>query len=185
MRILTTKPRCVLLDANVVIESHELKVWNQLKSTYRLSLPATVSRREVLFCFIDGCKVKIHLLEQIKNEEIDELEATADEVGALFDIFEPWFLETLDPGETEGLALLLAGRPSEVMFCTADSPAINALAMMGMSHLGISFETLLAKAGLTKSLKNPYLESSFKGCIKRGSLNLVTRYGLNDKPKTV
>ena len=180
MRNLTTKPRCVLLDANVVIESHELEVWDQLKSRCRLTLPATVSRREVLYCFLGGCKVEIHLQEQIRSREIDELEATAEEVSILFGIFESWFLETLDPGETEALALLQTGRLSEVIFCTSDAPAIKALAMMGMSHMGVSFETRLARSGLTKSLKKQFLETFFKGCIRQGSLNLVTRNGLRD-----
>jgi hypothetical protein len=180
MRTLTTKPRCVLLDANIVIESHRLGVWDHLKNRCQLSLPAIVSKHEALFCIIDGHKVEIHLLEQIRNGEIVELEATADEVSKLYEVFEPWFLESLDPGETEALALMQAGRLSNTLFCTSDSPAIMALAMIHMSHLGLSFETLLGQVGLTKSLQKQFSESFFKSCTKKGNLNLVTGWGLKN-----
>lgn len=147
----TTKPRCVLLDANVVIESHKLGVWPKLKSAYQLVLPATVSRREALYYFTRRGREVIKIREQIATGEIIELEATADELIDLPGIFAPWFLDTLDPGEIEALALLRANKATGASFCTSDAPAIKALAMIHMSHLGISLETLLAKIGLPKT----------------------------------
>jgi hypothetical protein len=170
----------VLLDANIVIESHKLGIWDQLKVSYKLTLPAIVRRGEVLYCFIDGRKVAINLENQVVNKEIDELEATAQEVGALFRIFESWFLETLDPGETEALALLETRNLSEFVFCTSDAPAIKALVMLGKSSSGVSLETLLAKIGLTKNLQKQFSEPFFEGCCKQGSVNLITRTGLRN-----
>ena len=107
-----------------------------------------------------------------------ELEATADELTELCDVFAPWFLDTLDPGEIEALALLRANKPTGATFCTSDAPAIKALAMINMSHLGISLETMLAKIGLTKNLDVQFTGDFFKRNVKIGQLNLMTRQGL-------
>ncbi len=181
MKTSTTKPRCVLLDANVVIESHELGVWEELRAGYRLTVPATVSRREALFYFAGRRKVRVDLPGQIRRSDIDELEASVEELADLYGTFESWFLDTLDPGELEALALLKAGRATGCSFCTSDAPAIKALVMLGMSNWGVSLETLLSRIGLTKKFKTQFQESFFKSCCRQGSLNLVTRDGLREK----
>ena len=69
MKSSTTKPRCVLLDANIVIVAHELGIWDSLKNAYKITLPAVVSRREALFYFKDNQKIQIRLSEQIITHE--------------------------------------------------------------------------------------------------------------------
>jgi hypothetical protein len=172
------KPRCLLLDANVVIESHKLGVWTRLKTDYQLFLPATVSRQEVLFYFSKSIRTTIRIRDQIATGEIMELEATADEITALCDVFAPWFLDTLDPGEIEALALLLANKATGASFCTSDAPAIRALAMLHMSDSGISLEMALSKVGLTKKLDVQFTEGFFKNNIGIGQENFITRRGL-------
>lgn len=174
------KPRCVLLDANVVIEAHNLGVWSSLKSHYQLILPTTVSRREVLFYLVSGHRIAIKLEDEIRSGEVLELEATADELQELYRVFESWFLDTLDPGEIEALALLQANKAQAASFCTSDAPAIKALAMIGMSHLGISFEILLSKIGLTKNLEVQFTNDFLERNTRIGQQNLITRYGLTE-----
>jgi hypothetical protein len=174
----STKPRCVLLDANIVIEAHNLGVWSNLKSHYQLILPATVCKREALFYLVSGQRVVIKLEDEIRSGEVLELEATAAELQELSRVFESWFLDTLDPGESEALSLLLTSKVAGVTFCTSDAPAIKALAMIGMSYLGIPFEALLSKIGLTKNLDVQFTIDFFKRNTKIGQQNLITRYGL-------
>jgi len=174
----TTKRKYVLLDANVVIESHKLRVWSNLKSSYKLVLPAAVSKREALFYFVGNQKRIIKLRAEIDRSEIVELEATVGDLASLYTVFEQFYLDILDPGEFEALALLQAGKAIETSFCTSDAPAIKALAMMHMSHLGISLETMLARIGLTKNLDQQFTEEFFKHNLKMGQLNLVTGWGL-------
>jgi hypothetical protein len=181
MSKLTTKPKCVLLDANVVIVSHELGIWEQLKTGYRITLPAIVRRDEVLYYYREGHITAIDLEIQISNKEIDELEASGNEIQDLLNIFEPWFVETLDPGETEALALLNSRDLKNVVFCSSDAPAIKALAMIKKSSQGISYETMLTQIGLNKTLKKQYTENFFKDHTKQGAENFVTRNGLKNK----
>lgn len=102
----TTKPQCVLLDANVVIKAHELGVWLQLTERYELILPGTVIRDEARY-FKTARRVRkpIRLQELLAKGEIAELSASAEELASVYAIFASWFLETLDPGEANGVGL--------------------------------------------------------------------------------
>jgi hypothetical protein len=173
----------VLLDANIVIIAHELGVWDLLKNAYEITLPAIVCRREALYYFKDGEKLQIQLREQIKSGEIDEIEGTGDELNKLVNLFESYFLDTLDAGELEALALIYSRRVNNAVFCTGDGPAIKALVMMGASGLGISLETALNKIGLTKKLRIQYTEDFYKKCCNQGGLNLAQGLGIRPKKK--
>jgi len=175
----TTKPQCVLLDANVVIKAHELGVWLQLTERFELILPGTVIRDEARYFKTTRRKRRpIKLRELVAKGEVTELIATAEELANVYTIFASWFLETLDPGETEALALLKANKAREAYFCTSDAPAIKALAMMSVSEQGISMETLLATVGLQKSLERQYTEDFFRMNIRFGQIARITGEGL-------
>lgn len=175
----TTKPQCVLLDANVVIKAHELGIWLQLTERYELILPGTVIRDEARY-FKTAKRVRkpIRLQELVAKGEITELIATAEELASVHAVFSSWFLETLDPGEAEALALLKANKAPGAHFCTSDAPAIKALAMIRMSKQGISMETLLVKVGLKKNLERQYTEDFFRTNIRLGQIAQVTGEGL-------
>jgi len=175
----TTKPRCVLLDANIVIEAHALKIWTELKDRYELILPSIVVINEAKYFYSAKRRSKsIRLGEQITRGEVRQLTATAEEYAQLYEKFDSVFRDTLDPGETEALALLQANRASEAFFCTSDAPAIKALAMLGLSNRGISMEMLMSKIGLAKKLKKWFTEDFFKTNIKHGQIARVTGEGL-------
>ena len=175
----TTKPRCVLLDANIVIEAHALKIWTELKDRYELILPSIVVINEVKYFHSSkrGSK-SIRLGEQITRGEVHQLTATVEEYAELYKIFDSVFLQTLDSGETEALALLQANRTPEAFFCTSDAPAIKALAMLGLSRQGISMEMLMNKVGLAKRLETQFTEDFFKTNIRHGQIARITGEGL-------
>lgn len=116
--------------------------------------------------------------ELVAKGEIIELIAAAEEIASVYAIFASWFLETLDAGETEALALLKANKAPEAYFRTSDAPAIRALAMMRMSERGISMEMLLAQVGLQKNLERQYTEDFFRTNIRQGQIDLITGEGL-------
>jgi homoserine trans-succinylase len=66
----------------------------------------------------------------------------------------------------------------DTLFCSGDATAIQALAMIGFSDLGISFEILLKKTGLQKNLRKHFLKKFFKENINIGAQNLITGQGL-------
>jgi hypothetical protein len=176
----TTKPKCVLLDANVVIEAYRLNVWQKLTEDYELMLPSIVAHQEALFFSRkpDGIHVNINLPELVGKGVITQQTATYEELINIHTVFDRVFIEQLDLGETEALALLKVNRLPEAYFCTGDAPAIRALAMIGMSGRGISMQTLLAKVGLQKNLKRWFREDFFKKNIRIGQQNRITGEGL-------
>jgi len=175
----TTKPRCVLLDANIVIEAHTLRIWAELKERYELILPSIVVINEAKYFHSSkrGSK-SIRLGEQITRGEVHQLTATVEEYAELYKIFDSVFLQTLDSGETEALALLQANRTPEAFFCTSDAPAIKALAMLGLSLQGISMEMLMNKIGVAKRLETQFTEDFFKTNIRHGQIARITGEGL-------
>ena len=177
----TTKPKCVLLDANVVIEAHRVAVWRNLLDQCQIMVPSTVVRDEALFysCETDGIHEDIYLPKLVHDGRIIQLTATAEDLVNLYGTFDRVFVEGIDPGEAEALALLKSGKAPEAYFCTGDAPAIRALAMLGMSERGISMEMLLRKLGLQRRLQHfGFTEEFFQENLKRGSINRVTGEGL-------
>lgn len=175
----TTRPRCVLLDANIVIEAHALRIWTELKDRYELLIPSIVVINEAKYFHSSKRSSKsIRLGEQITRGEVYQLTATAEEYDALYKIFDSVFLQTLDPGENEALALLQANIVPDAFFCTSDAPAIKALAMLGLSHQGISMEMLMKKVGLVKALDTQFTEDFFKTHIRHGQIARITGEGL-------
>jgi len=168
----------VLLDANVVIKAHELGIWSQLTERYELLLPGIVISDEARYFKTTKRHKAIRLQEAVIKGQISQLSATADEFAQLYSVFASWFLETLDSGEAEALALLKANKAPGAYFCTSDAPAIRALAMMTMSEQGISMEMLLTKIGLQRNLERQYTEDFFRDNIRQGQIARITGEGL-------
>lgn len=180
MTVKTTKPKCVLLDANIVIKAYELGIWQMLVQRCELILPSIVVHDEALFFRreIHGVPEEIDLRVLIEDGKITELSATVEELASLRTVFDRVFIEMLDPGEVEALALLKAGKALGASFCTGDAPAIQALAMIGMSARGISMGRLLESIGLTKRLKKQFTKRFFKENLRLGQQNRITDQGL-------
>jgi hypothetical protein len=61
--------------------------------------------------------------------------------------FDPLFAESIDAGEQEALALMLAGKCDDHSFCSGDARPLQALSMLGLGERGISLEELLKSIG--------------------------------------
>lgn len=175
-----TKLKCVLLDADVIIEAHKLGIWQQLTKRLQLVVPSIVIHDEALFFSQTsrGPRENIRLQTLVEEGKIIELSATYAELVSIYTIFDRVFIETLHPGETEALALLKAKKVGAASFCTGDGHAIQALAMIGMSECGISMETLLVSIGLKRKLQRQFTEASFRLNRREGREKRITREGL-------
>jgi hypothetical protein len=172
--------KCVLLDANVIIESYVLGVWEKLIDQTEMYVSSVIVKDEARFySAADGAIPEpINLKKLISEEKIKEVTATAKEVKGFRDKFDSVFVEGLHDGEAECLALMMYDRVTNTYFCSADATAIQALSMIGHSAFGISFERLLQESGLTKKLRRHYRDRFFKKHIQIGSQNLITGQGL-------
>lgn len=177
----TTKPLCVLSDANIIIDAHVLGIWDQLVTQCKMFTTRYIEKNEARYFRSRYGRISINLKKQIQSGYITVLAATGKDTDQLYRTFEKWFLESLDPGEIEALALILAGKTEGAIFCTTDSPAIMALAMLNRASQGISFEKLLERTGfrsLRKKLHYRHSQTFFKQYINKGAQNFVTGTGL-------
>lgn len=175
-----SKPKFLLLDANIVVETHSLGVWNSLIGAASITLPATVARREARYYgdHYTGEKIRIQLDDALNAGQIEVAQATGEELQDFLGQFDRVFAEGLDAGEAEALALLAAGHLPDYRFCTGDRPAIQALALIGLSERGTSLEAALKSVGLTKRLLWPFTDSFFKLCLREGQEMRVQGFGL-------
>jgi hypothetical protein len=170
---------CVLLDANVIIEAHACGAWASLHRRVALVVPSTVLDEATHYVAPDtGMRVEIHVKQAVQAGQISEVSATAEQLARLLDHFDRVFIERMDPGETEALALLLAGELEDCMFCSSDGPAIRALNLLSMPDRGISLEALLRKAGLVRRLARPFDDRFFREMQARGAQEFVRGEGL-------
>jgi hypothetical protein len=158
----------VLLDADVIIDLHRFGVWEQIIKKNRIIIPSTILRQEVYFFEDDhGRRHNIDLLKDagIKFQEVS-IEATT--IREFIKQFERNIQEELHPGELEALSIIQ--NEKDYRFCTSDKVAIKALALVGSSTQGISYEELLKTSGLTKKLERKHTDTYFKNYLREGSI---------------
>jgi hypothetical protein len=162
------KQRSVLLDANIIIVSHELNVWHHLTSSFSISVPSIVAQNEVKYFKVAGKSMAIQLAPLIAAKQITEFSADTSELGNLILNFSYPFSHSIDPGEQEALALFLAKKCEDHEFCTADAGPIQALAMLGMEARGVSFEALLAAINQSVPIERQFTRAFFDRNVKEG-----------------
>jgi len=172
--------KCVLLDSNIVIEAYRLDIWEKLIERVEIVVSSVVAHQESLFYSEEEGKIPdpINLSRLIQAGQIQELTATTEEIADFLDMFDRNFVFGLHDGETESLALIKSGKTEDAAFCSSDAAAIQALVMIGHSHIGISMEKLLKKCGLPKRLKHQFRDKFFENQKAKGVENLLTGQGL-------
>ncbi|MBI2908721.1 MAG: hypothetical protein HYX92_13850 [Chloroflexi bacterium] len=173
------KLNCVLLDANIVIETHELGIWEELLDSVTVTLPSVVIDREARYFFdpLAGAS-GIALRRLLAEGRLHVIEATGGELLDLSNQFDRVFIERIDEGEAEALSVLMAGRLPGYLFCTADAPAIRALALLDMAERGTSLQRLLSSVGLTKRVEAQYTDEFFKRVLEEGQRMRLQGIGL-------
>ena len=177
----TTKPLCILADANIIIEIHRIGIWKQFTNQCQIATTEYIVQNEALFFRSNFGHVEIDVHEYIDSGSVITLSATGSDLAAIYDKFEAAFLKPVDDGELEALSLIVANKIPDALFCTSDGPAIEALAMIGKSSTGISLEKVFEKTGFRNSsgkLRHEYQEAFFQKHIGIGQLNYVTNFGL-------
>jgi len=158
-----------------------LGIWKQFTNQCQIATTEYIVQNEALFFKSKFDNVEIDIHEYIDDGSVTTLSATASDLAAIYDKFEAAFLEPVDSGELEALALIIANKIPDALFCTADGPAIEALAMIGKSSIGISLEKVFEKTGFRNSsgkLRHQYQEAFFQKHIGIGKQNFVTNFGL-------
>ena len=133
------KSRLVILDANVIIEAFRWNIWNALMAQYDIHITPIVLKNEVYhYEDINGQQVPIDLDSHVASGKVKEISATSTEIASLEAKVNKNFLDRIDDGEKEALALLLTGRFDDFRYCTGDTRAIKALASLDLGAFGKS-----------------------------------------------
>jgi hypothetical protein len=172
--------KCVLLDANIIIESHKVGVWEKLTEKVEIVVSSIVAHKEALFYSEVEGKIPepIHLKQLIQDGKIKEISASPEEIADFLNYFDRVFVFGLDDGEIESLALIKSEKIKDTLFCSSDGPAIQALAMIGHSDAGISMEMLLKETGLQKNIECQFSDAFFQKHLKKGTENLIQGVGI-------
>lgn len=103
-----TTLKCVLLDANIIIEAYKHGIWEELIERVEFTVSSIVANDEVLFFSKQENKIPtpINLRSLIEEGKINELSATQEEMTSFMEIFDSVFAQGLDPGELESLSLI-------------------------------------------------------------------------------
>jgi hypothetical protein len=178
----TSKPLLILLDANVIISLHQLGLWSQIINQCQVfSTSCIVFDESKFYSTKNGDQISIDLKQSIDEGKLTVLDADLSDLELIKTIFTDEFLLSLHEGELEALALIAADKHNDCRFCTADGPAIMALAMIGKQQYGISLEELLTQNGLTRqitALPNYCTNRWFNLRITEGNFKRINREGL-------
>ena len=177
MKRKTTRIRCVLLDADIIIKAHELDVWQKLLNSFEICVPSIVIHREAkYFSSKQGSTFPIKLKELADNGEITEISASAQEMAHFRSNFHS---PEIDDGETEALTVLWKKNLDGYKYCTADRAAIIVSCLMDLHQHVVSMETILSSIGISKPLKSTCKEEVFKKIVNDGLARKIRGDGLN------
>jgi hypothetical protein len=176
------KTNLLLLDADIVIIAHTLGIWEQLRTAYRIAVPATIVREARYFRSERGGG-GINLQSEIDRDEIDCLEATADELISTFKDFDSSFSAGIDSGEKEAIALINRGRCAEYALCTGDTVAMAAIGMLDLSNASMAFEDVVRGAKISGVRLRASLSSkTFHDHVQKGKTRRITGEGFKTSP---
>jgi len=145
--------KLLLCDAVIIVDAHNLGLWNVLKSNYRIHIASTVLKKEAQF-FKDDLQEKHYLdfRKDIDQGRIIKISMTIEEIQAVIKKAGEHRLD-IHAGEAESIASLAKTAYQQLDFCTADKAAVAAVHLFDAMSRVVSLEKCLE--GL-KSCKLPY-----------------------------
>lgn len=144
--------RCLLLDANVIIDLHKLGYWDTFVGGNDVYVPDTVAGEAHFWPGPDGERNDFDLFEQARARRINILSAGASAVLALQGKMRRLAALELHGGELEGLAIISAPPVEDLRFCLYDRAAVKFAGALGLRDRIVSVEEALRECGLATAL---------------------------------
>jgi hypothetical protein len=158
----------ILFDANAIIKLHQFSLWNQVIHICHAVVTPIIRRESKFYKNEFGQKMEINLCAEIDSKKIEEIQVPLEMFNSISEVLRDSFLEGIDAGEREAIALLYATRQKNAYrFCTLDRLAIKCLGVLGLGVQGISIEEILLAHKLKSKLLNENLKSCSKEAFKR------------------
>jgi hypothetical protein len=173
--------RLLLLDANVVIHLFELRLWEVVVEHCEVVLARTVVEESHFYEDEDGQRQDFDLATYEADGRIRVEEVGAEQIQNLRQLFHPGYLERLDAGEAESLALLMQSH-DPYLFCAADSIVSKALVNLQREEQAISLEEVLQKVGFARKLRYQFSREAQQKWIRQGQADMIQGRGIRRIP---
>jgi hypothetical protein len=171
------KLRFLLLDANIIIKLHELRIWGQVLDRCDVLVAQTIVDHEAKYYRDATTDNLIDLAPDITAKRIGVVEVDTASMKAFLDRFDPVYFGEMDPGEAESLAYLISSN-DPCLICSSDAIVFRVLGCLGLVEQGLSLETILQKAGLGRALTYQFTETFREYWTKRGQQDGLRGIGL-------
>ena len=150
------RPRLVLLDAGAVFGALEHGAWDVLTGAYDVVLPKIVLN-EVQFFFSRNTHTKVYVDPEVWVEErkVRSFEASVADLAATIGLINFPDGPEIHEGEAEALTYLrmeVEPDSTDVAFVSADGAAIQATALLDLSHTAKCLAEVLQVVGFSKPL---------------------------------
>ncbi len=169
--------RFLLLDANIIIKLHELKLWGPIVERCEVLVAETVVKEAQYFEESNEQQERIDLSSHIDANRITVVSRSPSDLQRFREQFTPDYLERLDPGETESLAYLLAS-DDPCLLCSSDAIVFRILGRLRRGEQGVSLEEVFQQTGLAKPLPRQFLQSFRDHWTRVGRQEMVRGVGL-------
>jgi hypothetical protein len=169
--------KLVMLDANVIIKLHELRIWDKFVTSVEVHLAQTVIAEAQFWIDADGDRQEIDLCTDIQEKRISVFELDAVELANFLTQFDSVYRADIDPGEKESIAWMMRSN-EEYLFASADLAVYRVLGLLGRGEQGLSLEEILQKIGITKRLEPRFSKAVRERLTKEGQRDMVRQRGL-------
>ena len=171
-----------MLDADVIINLLGFDLIDSLIAAYDVYACSTVID-EIRFYRRQEIKTNINFRQRYVNTgKVSELSANSTEIKEMLQRIPDLFRESIDPGETESLTILIKRLDLNLFFCSCDARAIQALSHLQVSEKGIFLEKVLKAFKHNKvDIGEKHSENNFKRYIELGKIEFVQNVQLNKK----
>jgi hypothetical protein len=167
----------LILDANVVIHLHEFGIWSKLVTLCDVHLPRTVVC-EADFYEAEGVKKYIELEDDIDQQRVHVFDVPVAEIKKFREQFDSFYIDGLDPGESEALAYLCQ-QAEKFLVSSGDAIVYRVLGRLNRRDQGVSLEEILQKVGLKQKQLPWSCSKAFREkYTKEGEIHAIQGMGL-------
>lgn len=173
------RPRLLLLDAGAVFGALEHQAWQALVNGYELVIPKIVLGEVQFYVSREtGERVEVDTQAWIDAGAVVIYEASAAELADTIRLINRPDGPEIHEGEAEALTYLrMQVDPADtgVAFVSADGAAIQATALLDLSHTAKCLEDVLAAVGYTKPLAARYRREFVERHVREGFARALRR----------
>ena len=165
----------LLLDAGPIIKLFSLDLWDDFIKHCDVAVSRIIADDQALYTE-DG-KRQINLKSYEEQGLIKIIDVESSVVKTFYDKFDLLYKADIHDGEKETLAFL-CNSPQDWLICSSDGAVFRTLGLLGKGEQGISFEEVLNKIGLSRSLEWKYTKRFREKYTQLGQTDFVQGQGL-------